>query len=360
VPVRAAHGSRAWYEDLPLMSAAALYQPFPMAGAARGQVWRYSPAYRRPRHFHAEPELNVVSAGSARFGVGEGTITACAGDLLWWLPGQDHELLDATEDFDLFVIGLTPELSARVLGSGAPAAHCAPLQSPLSREAATRIYDRCAGLERLADVSAVETRVGDLWQEAHAARLPVPTMHALTRRMVLSLLEHRDMRRSDVAWAGADPSDVSRYFRRNVKLRLTAYRNRLRLLRFIEEVDRRPSSLPTAAFASGFGSYSQCHRSFCSILGCSPRMFFAGPVRDAMSAAFEPLPPSMKPNPTSGNHSRREGDLMTARPEGDASRPWPAAMRAILRPPGRRSRSRGGRTPPDSPRSGEKAEPRHS
>ncbi len=179
--------------------AAAVYQPFPMAGAARGQIWRYSPAYRRPRHFHAEPELNLVSAGSATFGVGEGSITARAGDLLWWLPGQDHELLDATEDFDLFVIGLAPELSARVLGSGAPAAHCAPLQSRLSREAATRISDRCAGLQTLADVSTVETRVGDLWQEAHAARLPGPGMHALTRRMVLSLFGRP--RRATVRWS---------------------------------------------------------------------------------------------------------------------------------------------------------------
>jgi AraC-like DNA-binding protein len=280
-----------------------LFQPFPMAGDARGQVWRYSPAYRRPRHFHAEPELNVVSAGSATFGVGEGTITARSGDLLWWLPGQDHELLDASEDFDLFVIGLAPELSARVLGSGAPAAHCAPLKSRLSQEVATRIYDRCAGLQTLADVSAVETRVGDLWQEAHAARLPGPGMHALTRRMVLSLLNHQDMRRSDV-WTGADPSDVSRYFRQNVKLRLTAYRNRLRLLRFIEEVDRRPSSLLAAALSSGFGSYSQCHRTFYSVLGCTPRTFFGGPARDAMSDVFEALKPS-------ANHDIE--DIVTAR-----------------------------------------------
>jgi AraC-like DNA-binding protein len=269
--------------------AAVLFQPFPMAGGARGQVWRYSPAYRRPRHFHAEPELNVVSAGSATFGVGEGTITARAGDLLWWLPGQDHELLDASEDFDLFVIGLAPELSERVLGSGAPAAHCAPLKSRLSQEAATRIYDQCAGLQTLADVSAVETRVGDLWQEAHAARLPGSGMHALTRRMVLSLLNHKDMRRSDVSFLGADPTDVSRYVRRDVKLRLTAYRNRLRLLRFIDEVDCRNRSLLAAALAAGFGSYSQCHRTFFSVLGCTPRTFFAGPARDAMSDAFEPL-----------------------------------------------------------------------
>jgi AraC-like DNA-binding protein len=272
--------------------AAALYQPFPMAGAVGGQVWRYSPEYRRPRHFHVEPELNIVAAGSATFGIGEGKITAHAGDLLWWLPGQDHELIEATEDFDLFVIGLTQALSARVLGAAAAAAHCAPVLSRLSPRAANRILDRCAGLQTITDPSAVEARVGDLWQEAHAARLPGPGMHALTRRVVLSLLGHRNVRRSDVSFAGADPSDVSRYFHRNMKLTFTAYRNRLRLLRFIEEMDSHSPSLLAAAHAAGFGSYSQCHRAFYSVLGCAPRAFFAGPARDAMSDAFEPLSPS--------------------------------------------------------------------
>jgi AraC-like DNA-binding protein len=266
-----------------------LFQPFPMAGAAGGQVWRYSPEYRRPRHFHVEPELNIVAAGSATFGVGEGKITARAGDLLWWLPGQDHELIEATEDFELFVIGLTPALSARVLGAVAATAHCAPLLSRLSPKAANRILDRCGGLQTITDASTVETRVGDLWQEAHAARLPGPGMHVLTRRMVLSLLDDRDVRRSDGSFAGADPCDVSRYFRRNVKLKFTAYRNRLRLLRLIEEVDGRHPTLLEAALAAGFGSYSQCHRAFYSVLGCTPRAFFAGPAREAMRDAFEPL-----------------------------------------------------------------------
>lgn len=48
--------------------AEALYQPFPMAGAARGPIWRYAPRYRGARHFHGEPELNLVLAGSGIFG----------------------------------------------------------------------------------------------------------------------------------------------------------------------------------------------------------------------------------------------------------------------------------------------------
>src|SRR5689334_4660767 len=68
----------------------ALYQPFPIPGAARGHIWHHVPATRRPRHFHAEPELNLIAAGRAAFGMGEAVMAVEAGDLLWWPPGQDH------------------------------------------------------------------------------------------------------------------------------------------------------------------------------------------------------------------------------------------------------------------------------
>ena len=99
--------ARVWYA-FPITLVEALYQPFPMAGAARGQIWRYSPQYRRPRHFHAEPELNLVTAGTGTFGAGASVFSATAGELLWWLPGEDHELLEASPDFDLFVVGMSP------------------------------------------------------------------------------------------------------------------------------------------------------------------------------------------------------------------------------------------------------------
>ena len=40
--------------------AEAFYPPFPMAGAARGQIGRCAPQYRRPPRFHVEPDLDLV------------------------------------------------------------------------------------------------------------------------------------------------------------------------------------------------------------------------------------------------------------------------------------------------------------
>jgi AraC-like DNA-binding protein len=79
---------------------------------------------------------------------------------------------------------------------------------------------------------------------------------------------------------------------------LTDYRTRLRLLRLIERVDA-GSSLLAAALEAGFGSYSQCHRAFTRVFGCTPRRFFGSELRGAMIGAFAPWrdPRAIAPGP---------------------------------------------------------------
>lgn len=271
--------------------AEALYQPFPLPGTARAHIWRHVPETRRPRHFHAEPELNLIAAGTATFGVGASTIAVAAGDLLWWSPGQDHVLLEASPDFDLFVVGLTPELSARVLGAGDAAAGGELMPARLSPEALAHLRALCAAPPAVGDSAAVERHVGDLWRDAHAMRATHSgrPRHAVTRRALASILEHPELSRTEVAVAvRGHPTEVSRYFHRDMRLTLTSYRTRLRLLRFIEAVDGGAPTLLTAALEAGFGSYSQCHRSFLNTLGHSPRQFFATDLRAQMRDALAP------------------------------------------------------------------------
>jgi methylphosphotriester-DNA--protein-cysteine methyltransferase len=67
---------------------------------------------------------------------------------------------------------------------------------------------------------------------------------------------------------------VSRNFHRDIGLTLIAYRTRLRLIHFIELVERGHRRFLTAAIDAGFGSYSQCHRAFQQAFDCTPRVFF--------------------------------------------------------------------------------------
>jgi AraC-like DNA-binding protein len=265
----------------------ALYQPFPIPGGARGHVWHHVPATRRPRHFHAEPELNLIAAGHAVFGCGEATISVSAGDLLWWPPGQDHVLLDAAPDLDLYVIGVTPAFSERVLTGRVPGASNGAARLQLDHGTLTGLRTACAAQTSGVDAAAVERHVGDLWRDAHALRARIPHHHPLTVRALSSLLGRPDLTRSDLArLIRGNASEVSRYFHRDLGLTLVAYRTRLRLIRFIQLVEGGGRSFLAAAIDAGFGSYSQCHRAFQQAFGCNPRVFFGSGISEEMKGRF--------------------------------------------------------------------------
>jgi AraC-like DNA-binding protein len=270
----------------------AIYQPFPIPTRARGQIWHHAPATRRPRHFHSEPELNLVTGGSATFAMGEKLLPVVRGDLLWWPPGQDHLLVDASPDFDLFVIGVTADFSMRVL-AGPPDVGCVgPIQIRLPTLALAELEAICVAPDSASDVLAIERRVGDLWHEAHALRRAAAPMHVVTRRTMASLYQRPELGRSDIArLVRACPTEISRNFRNDMGMTLSAFRSRLRLLRFIEAMDAGATSLLAAALDAGFGSYSQCHRIFQRTFACAPRSFFDTPLRDRMQNAFAPWEP---------------------------------------------------------------------
>jgi AraC-like DNA-binding protein len=267
-----------------------LHQSFlPSSGQARAHVWKFSHQFggRRPRHFHAEPELNLLLAGSARFGVGDTIVEASAGDLLGFPPGQDHVLLESSPDLYLFAIGIEPRWSAEVLGEQRDSV-CIPLHARLSTGDFQALVARAA---QIVDRDDIDQYGAELWEHAswiqqkHRAESN-GGIHALTRRTLglLSAAPHldRDLLAHKLR---ASSSAISRYFHRDVGMTLVQYRTRLRLLDFIRAVDR-GGDLKAAAVAAGFGSYSQCHRSFQAELGCAPREFFSE-LRQRMQRAYQ-------------------------------------------------------------------------
>jgi len=268
-----------------------VHQPFPTIGSARGQIWRHEPSTRRPRHFHADPELNLITAGSASFGVGEQVLRVGANALLWWAPAQDHELLDASDDFELYVIGLSPAFSERVLGPAVANIYRGPQVLRLSAQQLATLSPYCQPHSFHQDTVVAEHRVGDFWQRAHALRQSALShSHPLTQRAIRYALRHADMNRRQVADAACSSScEVSRHFRRDMGITLTTYRTRLRLLRFMRLVGSCKLSLCAASREAGFGCYSQCHRAFRQTLGYSPRAYFDKPLRQAIESAFEPI-----------------------------------------------------------------------
>jgi AraC-like DNA-binding protein/mannose-6-phosphate isomerase-like protein (cupin superfamily) len=271
----------------------AIHQGFlPTAGSARAFVWKYSPVNwgRRPRHFHIEPEFNLIASGSATFGVGESVVTVSEGDLLGLPPAQDHVLLRASPDLYLFAIGVEPAFSSDVLRAEADDVML-PVHLRLAANDFRSLVNRASAI---VDQNGVEQRCAELWEQAHwlawrrTAR-PMTSMHVLTRRSLAAVnrAPDVDLRALSARLKTAD-SEISRYFHRDVGMTFAHYRTRLRLLRMIRLMDLGGTTLSSAAQEAGFGSYSQCHRIFQAELGCSPRRFFDEGLREHMQQAYDP------------------------------------------------------------------------
>jgi AraC-like DNA-binding protein/quercetin dioxygenase-like cupin family protein len=266
----------------------ALFQRFLPDHETRAFVWKYAAAGggRRPRHFHAEPEVNLVVRGTAAFGIGDRVVRVSAGELLTFPSGQDHVLLTASPDLYLYAIGLDMDHSAQVLSAGKD--QVVPIHARLRQEELAVVVDRSAAIVDRADAHQLGA---ELWERIHwlAQRGTAGSRvsaHVLTRRAMQLMAAKPELGLDALAAEiGTHASEISRHFHADVGMTLVRYRMRVRLLRMIHLVDRGAFDLMAAASAAGFGSYSQCHRTFQSELGCAPREFF-GQHRDVMQRAY--------------------------------------------------------------------------
>ena len=248
----------------------AVFQPFPMLPARRAQVWRHRPEFRRPRHFHREPELNFLVKGSATLGVGTGVQHALAGDVIVFEPGQDHVLLDASDDLELFALALTPELWQR---RGAADAGAASKAEALSDPEQARVAEALHAVADLCDPLSVETRLTDLFCQL---RTHARTPSSVSRRAALGAFARPGASCSTLAsQLGTHPTHLSRVVTRELGVPLVELRSRLKLSEFVRLVDA-GQSFTQAALQADFGSYAQCHRVFRRFTGCQPRAYFAG------------------------------------------------------------------------------------
>lgn len=266
----------------------ALLQRFLPDRRERAFVWKYDHAVggRRPRHFHEEPEVNLVTRGSATFGVGDKVVHVKSGELLAFPAGVDHALLEASPDLYLYAVGLDPAYSAGVLTGRHDALE--PRHVRLGASELSVVSDRAT---KIVDQRGADQLGAELWDRMHwLARRSLDTegrsAHVLTRRTLKLVAAEPDSGLDALASElRTHPSEVSRHFHRDVGVTLVRYRTRLRLLRVVRLVDG-GQDVTSAARDAGFGSYSQCHRVFHAELGCAPASFFRSELRERMQLTY--------------------------------------------------------------------------
>ncbi len=257
----------------------ALFQPFPMLTGRRAQAWRHQPAYRRPRHFHAEPELNIVFKGWAKMGVGKHEILMRPGDVLLLKPAQDHVMLDCSGDLDLFVVAASPELADRFSTGVFPTT---TTTLALAEEGRDATLEALVQLQNVKNDTPHEDTIGELFEWA-VPRSPGGNM--MSRKLLSSIYGDDGESAGTLARnLGVDAAELSRKFSSDLGVKFVEARARMRLMRFIGSVDDGHSL--TRAAAEHFGSYAQCHRIFRRYLGCAPREFFSGKRERLAEATF--------------------------------------------------------------------------
>jgi len=281
-----------------------LWQPFPIPVGRRAQAWRHEPAYRRPAHFHEEPEINLVARGTATFVVGERRVHMSAGSLVWYPPGMDHHLERASEDLELYVMGFQPELlEAFAREHGSAPSFARPMQ-----QIDERTLRVCSESFRAAQAShndaAVEQQLLGVLDDL-SKLTPQPS---LGHRAAALLTQMPTLGRDDlVRRLASNRGDVSRGFRSDQGMSLTEYKNRLQTLKLIMLLETGHDNLLRAAHQAGFGSYSRCHQVIRSLLGRAPRALLDPALRHSLARRLEPysegsglFAPSMCENPTLG------------------------------------------------------------
>ncbi len=274
-----------------------LWQPFPMPEGRRAQAWRHHPAFRRPAHFHDEPEINLVARGSATFVVGRRRVPMSAGSLSWYPPGLDHYLEDASDDLELYVVGFLPELLAAYAREHGTAPRFA---RPLA-QVDERTLDRCAeafgAASSNADDAAVEAQLLALLASLDRAG-PAP---ALGHRAAALVLEAPALGRDELARRlASNRGDVSRRLHRDHGMSLAEYKNRLQTLRLIALLEAGQGNLTRAALDAGFGSYSRCFQVVRGLFGCAPNVLLDPGTRRALADRLEPFGAQQQRDPAPG------------------------------------------------------------
>ena len=278
-----------------------------------GTIWPYIPQYGTPLHFHPQVEFLVMLRGHARARIGHAVHEVYAGQLVWQLPGIEHELTDISAGCDFRVVQVEPDLCAevggRVIGgvrAPTPAANSFSSWAralgwlvagrpvvELKRSDLDRIRDycelTCADERSTAEQSAARLR-GSFESAWRATRDDHDDLkpNSIVQLACCMLLEDPALERAAVSRAlGVSESYLSRRFRAELGVSFLEQRSRLRVTHFATQVARARRSCLDAALLAGFGSYSQLHRVFAQVVRLSPRAYFIGDSRNRRSRQSE-------------------------------------------------------------------------
>jgi AraC-like DNA-binding protein len=261
-----------------------------LPGGLDGWVWRYRFIRHAPRrHHHEELELNLVTAGTARYLVEDRRHDLRRSTLIWLFPGQQHVLLDPSDDFEMWIAVFKPGLLKRMCRTtDSRVLRCDNPQGQFSRQIAERSLRRLETL--FAELAAARNDPPRFNAGISYALLSAWSIHQQTAETTSGLELHpaveraaRLIRQQDhdalsldqlAEESGLSASRLSRLFKSQTGVSLVRYRQRFQLEKFLKLYGQgRDRNMMHTALQAGFGSYPQFHRVFRQMMGVSPAAY---------------------------------------------------------------------------------------
>lgn len=275
------------------------------------KVWSHGYPYRTVRwHFHPEYEIQLITATTGKYFVGDHIGDFAPGNLVMTGPNLPHNwvshvpqggrvderclIVQFDADFVVRAIKALPELKR--VESLLNASCWGVLFTPETGEAAEPIMREMLGAQGLRRITLFLTLLDLLVQSmgpvklASAAYRAEPARYGETRiNHVLSYIGRnlsQELRESELAeLAGQSASAFSRYFRRHTGVPFVQYVNRLRINLACQLLMSGELTITDICYQVGFSNLSNFNRQFLSLKNMSPSRWRAYQQLNAASAA---------------------------------------------------------------------------
>jgi AraC-like DNA-binding protein len=280
---------------------------------AEGFAFRIDRLRRRlVSHRHDELEVNLVLTGRGSYLFGNRRVPLAANSMIWLFPGQEHVLMEWSHDFSMWVVVFRPGLvqrhartgTRRVLRASDPGDIFCRQVDPRRVDLLNQVYQDAAGDSGLEVVNAaLGYALVASWQAFQFASEPLPRVDvhpavARAAQIVSTADDAPDLDRI-AQQAGLSAARLSRLFKRQTGISLTAFRQRKCLERFLRLYRRGARyTLIEAALQAGFGSYAQFHRVFCGLMRMNPAAYRRSLAKEGEAevvAPGRPLPAARRP-----------------------------------------------------------------
>lgn len=254
-----------------------------------GKIWlmrkKHSPNYEP--HIHRELEFNFVLSGQAEYIVKGIKFKLSPNTLIWLFPNQKHVLINASENFQMYIGVFKPNLLKHLVNKGAEKTlitldYLENIPKIVNAEDASSLIQSFEEIINIKNDAAyynsyLATLCLKVWYifkntETNSISKKIP----LVVEKCLHLFQNPQNNYTLEAISeklGYSPSQLSRLFKKHTGTSIVDFRNQKRLEFVAIQMNAEKTAITKAAYAAGFGSYAQFHRIFKKYFGYSPNEY---------------------------------------------------------------------------------------